>query len=69
MTFDLKLFYKVTFCISLIGLIVKFAQYIQRFFNQIQGVASADNILQEGDILVLFGSNSDLQSFLKLKMR
>ena len=37
--------------------------------NQIQGVASADNILQTGDILVLFGSNNDLQSFLKLKMK
>ncbi len=37
--------------------------------NQIQGVASADNILEAGDILVLYGSNKDLQIFLKQKMR
>ena len=37
--------------------------------NQIQGVASADNILEVGDILVLYGSNKDLQIFLKQKMR
>lgn len=35
--------------------------------TQILGVASADNILQENDILVLYGSNKDLQNFLKLK--
>jgi trk system potassium uptake protein len=37
--------------------------------NQIQGVASADNILQEGDILVMYGSNKDLQIFLKQKLK
>lgn len=33
--------------------------------TQIQGVASADNILEPNDILVLYGSNKDLQAFLK----
>lgn len=37
--------------------------------NQIQGVASADNILEPNDILVLYGSNKDLQIFLKQKLR
>ncbi|MFN4081340.1 MAG: potassium channel family protein [Saprospiraceae bacterium] len=32
---------------------------------QIQGVTAADNILEADDILVLFGSNKDLQVFLK----
>lgn len=36
--------------------------------TQIQGVASADNILELNDILVLYGSNKDLQSFLKKKL-
>ncbi|MGM0635958.1 MAG: potassium channel family protein [Bacteroidota bacterium] len=36
---------------------------------QIQGVASADNKLNEEDILVLYGSNKDLQLFLKQKMK
>lgn len=36
---------------------------------QIQGVASADNILEPNDILVLYGSNKDLQIFLKQKLR
>lgn len=36
---------------------------------EVQGVASADNILEEGDILVLYGSNKDLQIFLKQKLR
>lgn len=37
--------------------------------TQIQGVASADNKLEPGDILVLYGSNKDLQVFLKQKLR
>lgn len=37
--------------------------------TQIQGVASADNILKPNDILVLYGSNKDLQIFLKQKLR
>jgi trk system potassium uptake protein len=37
--------------------------------KQIQGVASADNILEPNDILVLYGSNKDLQIFLKQKLR
>jgi trk system potassium uptake protein TrkA len=40
-----------------------------RIETQILGVASADNILQENDILVLYGANKDLQNFLKLKLR
>jgi len=37
--------------------------------NQVQGVASAENVLEEGDILVLYGANKDLQHFLKQKFR
>ncbi|TDM00376.1 MAG: potassium transporter TrkA [Flavobacteriaceae bacterium] len=37
--------------------------------TQIQGVASADTLLSENDILVLYGSNKDLQIFLKLKLK
>jgi trk system potassium uptake protein TrkA len=37
--------------------------------SQVQGVASADNKLEENDILVLYGSNKDLQSFLKQKVK
>lgn len=37
--------------------------------NQIQGVASADNKLEPDDILVLYGSNKDLQVFLKQKLK
>jgi trk system potassium uptake protein TrkA len=37
--------------------------------TQIQGVASADNILEPNDILVLYSSNKDLQIFLKQKLR
>lgn len=37
--------------------------------DQIQGVSSADNILEPNDILVLYGSNKDLQIFLKQKLR
>jgi trk system potassium uptake protein TrkA len=37
--------------------------------TKIQGVATADNILESGDILVLYGSNKDLQVFLKQKLR
>ena len=36
--------------------------------NQIQGVASADNQLELNDILVLYGANKDLQTFLKQKL-
>ncbi len=37
--------------------------------TQIQGVASADNELHADDILVLYGSNKDLQIFLKQKLK
>jgi trk system potassium uptake protein len=37
--------------------------------DQIQGVDAADNILEANDVLVLFGSNKDLQGFLKLKLK
>lgn len=37
--------------------------------SQIQGVASADNKLESNDILVLYGSNKDLQIFLKQKLK
>lgn len=37
--------------------------------KQIQGVSVADNIIQAEDILVMYGSNKDLQSFLKLKLK
>lgn len=37
--------------------------------TQIQGMVSADNILEPNDILVLYGSNKDLQIFLKQKLR
>lgn len=37
--------------------------------TQIQGVASAENQLEADDILVLYGSNKDLQIFLKQKLR
>ncbi|WP_026837113.1 potassium channel family protein [Gillisia sp. JM1] len=37
--------------------------------RQIQGVASADNKLEKDNILVLYGSNKDLQVFLKQKLR
>ncbi|WP_018676669.1 potassium channel family protein [Riemerella columbina] len=37
--------------------------------NKVLGVAVANNILESGDILVLYGSNKDLQRFLKLKLR
>jgi len=36
--------------------------------TQVQGVASADNILEKDNILVLYGSNKDLQIFLKQKL-
>lgn len=37
--------------------------------KQVQGVASADNLLESDDILVLYGFNKDLQTFLKQKLR
>lgn len=37
--------------------------------KQIQGVSAADDILKTDDILVLFGSNKDLQNFLKQKLK
>ena len=37
--------------------------------DQIQGVVSGDYILEQGDIIVLYGSNKDLQSFLKQKLK
>lgn len=37
--------------------------------TQVQGVASADNILEPDDILVLYGSNKSLQTFLKQKLK
>ncbi len=36
--------------------------------TQILGVAAADNKLEPNDILVLYGANKDLQSFLKQKL-
>jgi trk system potassium uptake protein TrkA len=33
----------------------------------IQGIATPDQQLEKGDILVLYGSNKDLQEFLKQK--
>lgn len=36
--------------------------------TQIQGVASADTVIEDEDILVLYGSNKDLQNFLKQKL-
>jgi trk system potassium uptake protein TrkA len=35
--------------------------------SQVQGVASPDLILEKGDILVVYGSNKDIQSLLKKK--
>lgn len=37
--------------------------------RQILGVASADNVLESNDTLVLYGSNKDLQAFLKQKIK
>ena len=34
------------------------------FVNQVQGVASAELILEQDDILVLYGANKDIQKFL-----
>ena len=36
---------------------------------QVQDVASADNIIETDDILVLYGANSNLQVFLKQKLK
>jgi trk system potassium uptake protein TrkA len=35
--------------------------------SNVQGVATPDLVLEENDILVLYGANTDLQKFLKLK--
>lgn len=35
--------------------------------SDVQGVATPELVLEENDILVLFGANTDLQKFLKLK--
>lgn len=35
--------------------------------SNVQGVATPEMVLEENDILVLFGANTDLQKFLKLK--
>ena len=40
-----------------------------KIVTQIQGLASADNILEPNDIIVLYGSNMNLQIFLKQKLR
>lgn len=40
-----------------------------KIISQIQGVASADNLLEADDILVLYGSNKDMQIFLKQKLK
>lgn len=40
-----------------------------KIVSKIQGVISGDYVLGEGNILVLYGSNKDLQSFLKQKLR
>jgi len=37
------------------------------FIKKVQGVATPELVLEEGDILVLYGSNKDLQYFLKHK--
>ncbi|MEA1784971.1 TrkA family potassium uptake protein [Arenibacter sp. GZD96] len=37
--------------------------------SKIKGVISGDYVLEEGNILVLYGSNKDLQSFLKQKLK
>lgn len=37
--------------------------------KQIQGVSVADDLIEADDILVMYGSNKDLQSFLKLKLK
>lgn len=37
--------------------------------SSVKGVATPDLVLKEGDILVLYGSNKDLQSFLKQKIK
>lgn len=37
--------------------------------KKIQGVASADTLLEPEDIIVMYGSNKDLQKFLKQKLR
>lgn len=37
--------------------------------HQVQGVAAADSVLDDSDILVLYGSNKDLQVFLKQKLK
>jgi trk system potassium uptake protein TrkA len=39
------------------------------FFNKItnvQGVASPQTLLKEGDIVVLYGSNKDIEKYLKI---
>jgi trk system potassium uptake protein TrkA len=39
------------------------------FFNKItrvQGVASPRTVLEEGDIMVIYGSNKDIQNLLKI---
>ena len=36
--------------------------------SKVQGVASPDLILEKGDILVVYGSNKDIQSLLKKKL-
>ncbi|MDD2984566.1 MAG: hypothetical protein PHQ74_14390 [Crocinitomicaceae bacterium] len=36
--------------------------------THIQGVISADTLLEKDDILVLYGANKDLQVFLKQKL-
>ena len=47
----------------------KLGEVLTQTERHIQGVASADNQLEANDILVLFGSNKDLQNFLKQKMK
>ena len=44
---------------------VKSALGKTKTIRQINGVASADLLLESGDVLVLFGANKNLQSFLK----
>jgi trk system potassium uptake protein TrkA len=40
-----------------------------QIIQDVQGVATPDMVLNSGDILVLYGSNRDLQSFLKQKVK
>ena len=40
---------------------------MSRKITEVQGVASPEVVLEANDVLVLFGANQDIQSFLKEK--